>query len=151
MKGFYNLTKKIKDSLLEDDFCNTVTYGDIFDVDLKKQSIFPLSHFIVNSGSYNGSVWTFSVSLLCMDIVDYSKEDTTDIFTGNNNEQDVFNTQLAVINRLLERLRRGDLRGELYQLVGTPSVEPFKERADNMLAGWTVTFDVDVVNDMTIC
>jgi len=151
MKGFYNVTQKIKDSLLEDDFCNTVTYGDIFEVDLKKQSIFPLSHFIVNSGTYNGSVWTFSISLLCMDVVDYSKEDATDIFTGNNNEQDVFNTQLAVINRLLERLRRGDLRDELYQLVGTPSVEPFKERFDNMLAGWTVTFDIDVVNDMTIC
>ena len=151
MKGFYNVTQTIKDALLEDAFCNTVTYGDIFEVDLKKQSIFPLSHFIVNNGTYNGSVWTFSISLLCMDIVDYSKEDTTDIFTGNNNEQDVFNTQLAVINRLLERLRRGDLRDELYQLVGTPSVEPFKERFDNMLAGWTVSFDIDVVNDMTIC
>jgi hypothetical protein len=151
MKGFYNLTQTIKDALLEDAFCNTVTYGDIFEVDLKKQSIFPLSHFIVNTGVYNGNIWTFSISLLCMDIVDYSKEDTTDIFTGNNNEQDVFNTQLAVINRLLERLNRGDLRDELYQLTGSPAVEPFKERFDNMLAGWTVTFDVDVVNDMTIC
>ncbi len=151
MKGFYNLTDTLKDALNEDVFVNTVTYGDIFKVDLKKQTIFPLSHFIVNNGTYNGNIWTFNVSLICMDIVDYSKEDDQDDFVGNDNEQDVLNTQLAVVNRLLERLRRGDLRDNLYQLNGSPSVEAFTDRFDNLLAGWTVTFDVDIVNDMTIC
>jgi len=151
MKGFYNLTDTLKDALEEDVFVNTVTYGDIFKVDLKKQTIFPLSHFIVNNGTYNGNIWTFNVSLICMDIVDYSKEDDQDDFVGNDNEQDVLNTQLAVINRLLERLRRGDLRDNLYQLNGSPSVEAFTDRFDNLLAGWTVTFDVDIANDMTIC
>jgi len=151
MKGFYNLTDTLKDALEEDVFVNTVTYGDIFKVDLKKQTIFPLSHFIVNNGTYNGNIWTFNVSLICMDIVDYSKENDQDDFVGNDNEQDVLNTQLAVVNRLLERLRRGDLRDNLYQLNGSPSVEAFTDRFDNLLAGWTVTFDVDIVNDMTIC
>ena len=151
MKGFYNLTDTLKDALNEDVFVNTVTYGDIFKVDLKKQTIFPLSHFIVNNGTYNGNIWTFNVSLICMDIVDYSKEDDQDDFVGNDNEQDVLNTQLAVVNRLLERLRRGDLRDNLYQLNGSPSVEAFTDRFDNLLAGWTVTFDVDIINDMTIC
>ncbi len=151
MKGFYNLTDTLKDALNEDVFVNTVTYGDIFKVDLKKQTIFPLSHFIVNNGTYNGNIWTFNVSLICMDIVDYSKENDQDDFVGNDNEQDVLNTQLAVVNRLLERLRRGDLRDNLYQLNGSPSVEAFTDRFDNLLAGWTVTFDVDIVNDMTIC
>ena len=151
MKGFYNLLDKIKSSLQDDAFVNTVTYGDIFEVDLKKQTIFPLSHFIVNNGTYNGNVWTFSISLLCMDIVDYSKEDTIDLFVGNDNLHDVLNTQLAVVNRLLERLRRGDLMNDLYQLEGSPNVEPFKDKDDNLLAGWTLTFDVNVINDMTIC
>lgn len=151
MKSFYNITQKIEDSLLEDDFVNTVTYGDIFRIDLKKQSIFPLSHFFVQSATYNGSVWTVTISLLCMDLVDLNKEDTVDEFKGNDNEQDVLNTQMAVISRLLERLNRGDLRDELYQLTGTPVMEPFTDRFDNLLAGWAVTFDVDIVNDMTIC
>ena len=150
-KGFYNLTEELKDALNEDVFVNTVSYGDIFKVDLKKQTIFPLSHFIVNNGTYVGNIWTFNVSLICMDVVDYSKEEDENDFVGNDNEQDVLNTQLAVINRLLERLRRGDLRDNLYQLNGSPSVEAFTDRFDNLLAGWTVTFDVDIVNDMTIC
>ena len=109
-----------------------------------------MSHFIVNNGIYNGNIWTFNVSLICMDIVDYSK-DNEDDFIGNDNEQDVLNTQLAVVNRLLERLRRGDLMNELYQLEGSPSVEAFTDRFDNLVAGWTVTFDVNIINDMTIC
>ena len=98
MQGFYNITTKIKETLALDDFVNTVTYGDIFEIDLNKQDIFPLSHFIVNSATLNGSVWQFNMSLLCMDIVDESKEDVTDKFLGNDNEQDVLNTQMAVIN-----------------------------------------------------
>ena len=151
MQGFYNLTTKIKETLALDAFVNTVTYGDIFEIDLNKQDIFPLSHFIVNNATLNGSVWQFNISLLCMDIVDESKEDVTDKFLGNDNEQDVLNTQMAVINRLLELLRRGDLYSELYQLEGSPTIEPFVDRFENKLAGWTLTMDVLVTNAMTIC
>tara|TARA_R110002126_G_scaffold100487_4_gene232030 strand:+ start:2799 stop:3254 length:456 start_codon:yes stop_codon:yes gene_type:complete len=151
MQGFYNITTKIKETLALDAFVNTVTYGDIFEIDLNKQDIFPLSHFIVNSATLSGSVWQFSMSLLCMDIVDESKADVTDKFLGNNNEQDVLNTQMAVIGRLLELLRRGDLHTELYQLEGNPTIEPFVDRFENKLAGWTLSFDVLIPNTMTIC
>ena len=36
MQGFYNLTNKIRETLQLDAFVNTVTYGDIFEVDLSK-------------------------------------------------------------------------------------------------------------------
>ena len=151
MQGFYNLTTKIKDTLALDAFVNTITYGDIFEVDLNKQDIFPLSHFIVNNAVLSGHTWSFSISLLCMDIVDESKKDVVDKFRGNDNEQDVLNTQMAVINRLLELLRRGDLFTELYQLEGNPTIEPFVDRFENKLAGWTLTMNVLIPNDMTIC
>ena len=147
---YYELTQAIKTQLNKDLFVNTVTIGDIFKVDLNKQTIFPLSHIIVNSATYNGPTWTYNVSILCMDIVDESKDQTTDIFLGNDNEQDVLNTQLIVVNRFLELLRRGEL-SENYELSGTPSVEFFTERFENKLAGVTVTFDMVIANEMTIC
>ena len=49
MKGFYNLTDKLKDTLLAEPFVNTVTFGSLDDVDLNKQTIFPLSHITVNN------------------------------------------------------------------------------------------------------
>lgn len=151
MSTFYEITQVIKNKLQEDIFVNTVTTGDIFKVDLNKQTIFPLSHIIVNSVSYQGPVLNYNISILSMDIVDESKSLTTDIFIGNDNEQDVLNTQLAVANRFLEVLSRGTL-AEDYELVnGSASIEFFVERFENKLAGVTTTFDISVQNSMTKC
>jgi|TARA_R100000541_G_scaffold16254_2_gene25878 hypothetical protein len=151
MKGFYNLTDKLKDALLAEPFVNTVTFGSLDDVDLNKQTIFPLSHIIVNNTTVGSKTLTFNVSILAMDIVDISKEATTDIFVGNDNEQDVLNTQLALLTRIINTLQRGDLYTELYQVEGDVNCEPFVDRFENKLAGWAATFDVLVQNDMTIC
>jgi len=151
MKGFYNLTDKLKDALIAEPFVNTVTFGSLDDVDLNKQTIFPLSHITVNSTTVGSKTLTFNVSILAMDIVDISKAETTDVFVGNDNEQDVLNTQLALLTRIINILQRGDLYTELYQVQGDVSCEPFVDRFENKLAGWAATFDVVVQNDMTIC
>ena len=151
IRGYYLLTQAIKDALLGDVNVNTVTEGDLFDIDLSKQSIFPLSHLIINTVTAQESVLRFNISILSMDIVDESKEPTTDIFIGNNNEQDVLNTQLAVLNKLVQVLRRGDLYSDKYQLTGDANLEPFVDRFENKVAGWTATFDIFVNNDIEIC
>lgn len=151
IRGFYLLTETIKDQLLNDVNVNTVTTGDIYDIDLAKQSIFPLSHIIINNVTTQEQVLTFNISILAMDIVDESKEATTDIFRGNNNEQDILNTQLAVLNKLVMVLRKGTLYSDQYQLDGDATLEPFYERFDNRLAGWSATFNVFVKNDIDVC
>ena len=151
IRGFYQITETIETQLLSDVNVNTVTTGDIFDIDLSKQSIFPLAHIIVNSVTLQEQVISFNITVMAMDIVDESKEATTDIFRGNNNEQDVLNTQLAVLNKLVMVLRRGDLYSDKFQLEGDPSLEPFYERFDNRLAGYAATMDVIIHNDIDIC
>tara|TARA_R100001463_G_scaffold28410_5_gene65093 strand:+ start:7622 stop:8080 length:459 start_codon:yes stop_codon:yes gene_type:complete len=151
MKGFYNLTTKLKDALIAEPFVNTVTFGSLDDVDLNKQTIFPLSHIIVNNTTVAKSTVSYNITILAMDIVDESKEETTDIFVGNNNEQDVLNTQLELLTRIINILQRGTLFSELYQVEGDVNCEPFVDRFENKLAGWAATFDVLIQNDMTIC
>ncbi len=151
MKGFYQVTETIKNQLLSDVNVNNVTTGDITKIDLSKQTMFPLSHIIVNNVNNEDNVLRFSLSVLSMDIVDVSKEATVDIFRGNDNEQDILNTQLAVLNKLAQILRGGTLHQDLYQLDGTPNLEPFYDRFENELAGWAMTFDVLVNNDINIC
>ena len=151
MKGFYQISQAIKNQLEADAFVNTVTIGDIFKVDLNKQTIFPLSHIMINSAAYNGSTFNYSISVLCMDIVDESKDEVEDIFVGNDNEQDVLNTQQMVATRLLEMLRRGDLYDDGYQLQDGASIEYFVDRFENKIAGVTITMNVIAQNDMTIC
>lgn len=151
MKGFYNVTSQLKTALAAEPFCNTVTFGNIDDIDLKKQTIFPLSHIIVNNATIGTNTIIFNISILSMDIVDISKDEVADVFVGNDNEQDVLNTQLALQSRVLNQLQRGDLYTNLYQIEGDISCEPFVDRFENKLAGWAATFDVTVQNDMTVC
>ena len=151
MKGFYSVLETIKEALISDVNVNTVTTGDITRIDLAKQTMFPLSHIIVNNVTNEDSVLRFNLSILSMDIVDSSKEEVVDIFRGNDNEQDVLNTQLVVLNKLVQVLRGGSLHNDLYQLDGTPNLEPFYDRFENELAGWALTFDVLIPNEVDIC
>jgi len=151
MNGFYRVTQVIKDTLQADENCNTVTYGDITQIDLDKQTIFPLSHLILNGATSGENTMTFNFSVLVMDIVDVSKAEVTDPFVGNDNEQDVLNTQLSVANKLIQKLRIGSLYSDKYQVIGDVSLEPFRDRFENQIAGWTATFDVIIENDVHIC
>ena len=151
IRGFYQLTQTIKEELLKDVNINTVTTGDITDVNLNKQDIFPLGHIIINSVIDEENVLRFNMSILACDIVNQSKELTVDRFTGNNNVQDILNTQLGVLNRLTQRLRKGNLYSDMYQLENSPSLEPFYDRFENQLAGWTITMEVLIYNDIYIC
>lgn len=147
---YYELLETIKDQFIADPFTNTVTEGDIFEVDLKKQTIFPLSHIIVNNATTSTGVIQFNITVLCMDVVDKTNDEESDNFRGNDNEPDVMNTQLAVCMRAMEVFKRGDST-RTFELVGDPTYEPFRERFENFLAGWAVTFNVQIPNDMTVC
>ncbi len=151
VRGFYQLTSTIEQQLLADVNTNTVSIGDISKVNLNKQDIFPLAHMIVNNVTVEEQVLRFNISILACDIVDQSKEETTDRFTGNDNEQDILNTQLAVLNRLIQRLRMGSLHTDMYQLDGSPSLTPFMDRFENNLAGWSADMDILIYNDIYIC
>lgn len=148
--SYFHVINTLKNALLLEPFCNTVTEGDLYEIDLKKQTIFPLSHIVVNSATFESNIIRFNVSIIAMDIVDISKEVEFDAFRGNDNEQDVLNTQLTLLNRIYERLSRGDIYSDNFQIENN-SCEPFRERHENNLTGWTMTFDVITPNDMTIC
>ena len=151
VRGFYQLTETIKEELLKDVNINTVTTGDITDVNLNKQDIFPLGHIIIESVIDEEQVLRFNMTILACDIVNQSKDLTVDRFTGNNNMQDILNTQLAVLNRLTQRLRMGTLYTDQYQLDGTPTLTPFYDRFENQLAGWSASITVLIYNDIYIC
>lgn len=159
-QAFYNTLEKIKDQLLSDENVNTVTSGDLTEIDLNKATIFPLAHIIVNNAQLQGNTILFNISILAMDVVWQSKSNVTardntldydSTFIGEDNEHDVLNTQLAVLNGLNEVLRRGDLYTDKFQLDGVPSCEPFFDRFENKLAGWTYTANIIVQNDFDIC
>lgn len=149
--NYFDIIDKLKDHFESDELISTVSQGDIWDIDLNKQTIYPLIHLIVNNATFEENVIRYNISILAMDITDVSKTETTDKFEGNDNELYVLNTMLAVLNRCYELLRRGTLYTDKFQVDGSPSCEPFTERFENKLAGFTMTVDILIPNDMTIC
>ena len=147
---FYDLLDNLKTELKADAIVNTVTTGDIFDVDLNKQTIFPLSHVMVNQATKQGNIWIFNITILAMDIVDKNSEATTDILKGNDDEHDVLNTQLGIAGRIIDVITKGSNKGS-YDIISNPVCEPFTERFENYLAGWAITFDLAMPNTMTYC
>ena len=151
MTALYDILNKLKELNEAEEGINTVTTGTISEVDLEKRTMYSLAHIIVNNATLINSQVRFNISIIWMDIVDISKEEPTDKFRGNDNLHDVLNTLLATGTRVMNILKSGDPIENGYELVGSPTFEPFQDRFEDAVAGWTCTFEVDVPNTMTIC
>jgi hypothetical protein len=143
-QAYYTIVQKLEELLLADPNVNTVTHGNFDEVDLAKQTIYPLSHFNIVSGNSFGGVWTFSIQLACLDLLDISK-------TPNDNLDDILNTQMTVITRLLQEVSRGATR-DFFTLSGEPSIEVIINAYEMGLSGWMCNFNIEYPNlDIGIC
>ena len=149
-RAFYILLETLKESLLQNTNVKTVTTGDISQIDLSKQTIYPLSHIIINSATNSGQVMSFNVTVLCMDKVNQLKTQQVDPF-NNEAEHTVLNTQLAVSNKLYKDLYSGQLRLDGYQVDDDASIEFFFDRFENILAGVAMTLTIQLNNDLNVC
>jgi hypothetical protein len=151
IRSYYKISEVLESALLSNNITKTVTIGDVSDVDLAKQTIFPLAHFIVNSVTSAEQTLTYNITVLAMDIKDTSKSEETDKFRKNTDEQDILNTQFGVLNNLMQKLRFGTLSEDGYKLTNDPTCEPFVDRFENNLAGWNAELEIEMPNDISIC
>ncbi len=134
----------LKQEFLNEPFCNNATDGDIFDVDLDKVTMYPLTHVMCTGFQDLGSTIAISFSVLCMDIIDETKKPIT-------NKSNIWNTQSDLVLRVLGSIRRGNLSDSNWQLQDVSASTLFTERFENNLAGVEQSFTVVIPNTMTIC
>ena len=144
MEGYAKLYNDIKTYLQQSEFVNVVTEGLGDEIDLSKQTIFPLSHLVINNADFQNNAVQFQFDLYCMDIVDISD-------SGVDNKHDVLNTQYNVLLRMYEDLRRGNLWTDNQVEVVTMNIESFEQAYENYLAGWKANIVLLIPNHMTIC
>ena len=151
MNSFYRVIDSIKDAVSAEPFNHQVTFGDIADIDLQKQSLYPLCHIMINSATITSNIVQQSMTIFLMDLVDVSNSEDTSLFLGNDNRQDILNTQLALGTRIMRVLQKADAYRDEFEIVGDATCEPFTERFENMLAGWAITFTINTNTNMTYC
>jgi hypothetical protein len=150
MIAVYETLDKIKNELRTNPSTQTVTFGDLMEVDLAKTTIFPLAHVQVGNVTFRDHIIVMNVSVLFLDIVDDNRETNSfDQFYDNDNLMDILNTQLAAANILQEKLRRGSAYADLFQIQGDISAQPFLDRFENQLAGWGLDLVIELPNKTT--
>jgi len=157
MRDYYKILDALKDYLQQNPNVNTINVGDLFSVDLSKETVFPLVNIDVVSVEFLDHVSRFNIRFIAADIVDETlrnKKDEKNVYHGADNLQDIYNTQLTVINLLQSVLKRGDI-GNVDYIIDNEQVyvaTPFEQRFENLLAGWTLDLAVDIPNDdVSIC
>ena len=153
---------------------STTSVGDIWQVDLEKNTKFPLLHINPTSVATGDSQLTYNFQIFIMDMVTEKADWTTnrneivspsaDVFTKLvntlSNEQDVLNETLQVCTDFIGMLRHSaqqslegtnDINAPLYFTQDQFSIEPFSERFDNLCCGWVFNIGVLVQNDFQTC
>ena len=73
MITYYDVTKRIYEHLINDPDVNTVILGDIDDIDIDKQTMFPTSLITATQATPINGIMRFNLTISCMDIIDHSK------------------------------------------------------------------------------
>lgn len=151
--NFYELIDTLKQLTEGNDFTNKITFGELSDVNLSKDDTFPLLHLMVEEAVIEERTIDYRVTIVAADLVDVIDEDLgVEDFYGNDNTQDVLNTQLRVLTELTNGLRRLDLvETGFAKLSEAVTATPFKDRFENEIAGWECTITIQKLNDASIC
>ena len=140
----------------------TTTTGDIYDIDLEKNTLFPLLHINPVNVSTGQSQLTYNFQLFIMDAVS-QKENWTEanLQSANNlsNEQEVLSSCLQICVDIIGMMRHSkwqgagevDIDDPVYFTEGEYTLEPFQERFDSLLTGWVFSIGIVVQNDFQTC
>jgi hypothetical protein len=149
--GYYTLLDTFKNYFNNHPLVTKTTYGNITGIDISKQSLFPLVHFDVLQVTPANNVIQVNFVLFAMDLVDVVKEEVTDEFVGNDNTIDIQNKIFIILMEFDKAFQQGLFWDLGYELVGDMVLEPFTDRFENLLTGFTVNFSVLIPNDISAC
>jgi len=116
-----------------------VESGDLWDMDLEKNTHYPL--MFINPEDVSASVTTLTMSFRIF-ICDFVAAD-------DSNEQEVLSDTLQIALDVITLIREEQHEG-LYT-ADDFNIEPFTERFDNALAGWTFLLPIEVENNYQTC
>jgi len=150
VQSLYRVIDSLKTELINNDFCNSVTVGELTELDLQKQTVFPLANITVNSVTHNTNSLTFDVTITNVDIVEISKDEPENLIYNNDNLIYIWSNQLFVINKLVSRIKASKIY-ETWEILNDPQSEFINKEFENMMAGCQTTLNITVPNDISTC
>lgn len=147
--NYYSVIKIVADQLTAAGF-KTVTFGELDEVDLMRQAIYPCAHIIPETSGIGRQPFTYQFTIVAFDLVLFPKGNLTDEinpFFGQDNTQDVLSDLHYRLAQFAEYMRRKAVDYEMEE----PDIDPFKERWESLVAGWTLSLNISAKNYASIC
>ena len=141
----------------------TTTTGDIWEVNLAKNELFPIMHINPTNVVTGQSQLNYNFQIFVMDLVSEDLGWTNTAIQSSvnlTNEQEVLSDCLQICTDIIGMLRHGtqqsmqgvnDINEAKYWIDGEMTLDPFNERFDNLVAGWVFSISVVVHNDFQSC
>lgn len=152
--GFYQVTERLRDLFLAQGF-RSITLDEEKDLDIKRQSIYPLAHIVpVSSGFTSSSTNTFGFLLIALDLTDFNKSDPRDenlMFYGIDNRQDILHSLYEKLGNVVIDFVRGDSYSDNMVATLPISIDPIIAELENVLTGWTCLINITIPSNLTIC
>tara|TARA_R100001594_G_scaffold130058_1_gene168967 strand:+ start:808 stop:1356 length:549 start_codon:yes stop_codon:yes gene_type:complete len=149
------------------DQIQTVSVGDIFDINLEKMQKMPLLHINPVNVTTGDAQLTYNFQIFICDLVSekdnwqtHNAKGLTKLIDNKNNEQQVYNQTLEIATDFIGMLRHStrqslagvdDINKPLYFTQDQFTIEPFSERFDNLLCGQVFQIGILVMNDFDTC
>ena len=148
-KTYSNLIDTLKELGKKHQQISTTTVGDIFDIDLEKNTKYPLMHVNPISVTTASFGLTYNFQIFVMDLVE----------PDDSNEQDVYNDVLQTCIDIISIFRNSkwqaqlelDIDAPVYFTEGDYTLEPFTERFTQAVTGWVFQIGIVVANDFQSC
>ena len=127
----------------------TTTVGDIFDIDLEKNTLYPLMHLNPVNVTTRRTELVYNFQVFIMDLVE----------PDGSNEQEVYSDVLQICIDIIGILSNSkwqaqlalDINAPVYFAEGDFTCEPFKERFDQSVTGWVFNIGLTVQNSFQTC
>ena len=146
---FLTVVNYLKGILESDNRVELVTHGVSNDIDLDKNSNYPLAHiqFLNFNPAYQIGMISFLFEIHILKIRDVSKTPSTDKWLRNDNELDNYNTCVNIANRLFASLKQGTE----IEVASQTTPEVISLQFMNMLDGCKFQLELATTNQYDLC
>ena len=151
VEAIYRIIEILKSELSSNPFCNNVTVGMLTEIDLQKMSIFPMAHISLENVTHNDNSLSFRITIFNLDVVEISKDQQLNDIYGNDNLLYIWQNQLYVINKLVNKIKSSMTYYDGWEINNNPQSDFINKEFENMLAGYQTTIELTVPNDMSKC
>lgn len=152
---YYNTLNYFKTIMKNHPQIAHVTQGDVFSIDDMQFPEYPVGNVLIQDATFGQNTTDYRVQLIVADkhkTLENNSDGRTNKQTipyyGTDDVVDIHANTLAAINDLTSYTQ---YKVEGFEIFGDITCEPFVDRFDNGLAGWSATFNLTCHNDKNRC